>query len=100
MICSGCTGWAPNAARSAVADRIEGPWTELGNPGRGEGAETTFGTQGTFAWGEEGRIIFLADEWRPENAIDGRYVWLEVAWEEGRPILRDCDEVPLPVVPR
>ena len=66
----------------------------------GDGAESTFGTQGTFAWQEEGRILFLADEWRPENAIDGRYVWLEVAWEEGRPILRDCDEVPLPVVPR
>ena len=32
FIGSGCTGWAPNAARSAVADSIWGPWTELGNP--------------------------------------------------------------------
>jgi beta-xylosidase len=27
MISSDCTGWAPNAARSAVADSIWGPWT-------------------------------------------------------------------------
>ena len=87
------------AARSAVADRIEGPWTELGNPARGEGAETTFGTQGTFAWEEQGRIFFLADEWRPENAIDGRYVWLEVTWEGELPVLRDSENVPLPLDP-
>ena len=32
FIASGCTGWAPNAARSAVAKNIAGPWTELKNP--------------------------------------------------------------------
>jgi len=32
LIASDCTGWAPNAARSAVADSIWGPWIELGNP--------------------------------------------------------------------
>ncbi len=32
FIGSGCTGWAPNAARSATAESILGPWTELGNP--------------------------------------------------------------------
>ena len=40
-IASDCTGWQPNAARSAVADNIFGPWTELGNPCRGNGAEQT-----------------------------------------------------------
>ena len=45
LIASGCTGWAPNAARSAVADSIWGPWTELGNPAVGPGAETTFGSR-------------------------------------------------------
>ena len=89
MICSDCTGWAPNAARSAVADRLEGPWTELGNPARGDGAETTFGTQGTYAWQENDRTIFLADEWRPHNAIDGRYVWLDVMWKAKHPVLFD-----------
>ena len=28
LIASGCTGWAPNAARSAVAKNIAGPWME------------------------------------------------------------------------
>src|SRR4030042_1169447 len=28
FIGSGCTGWAPNTARSAVAESIFGPWTE------------------------------------------------------------------------
>ena len=89
FIGSDCTGWAPNAARSAVADSITGPWTELGNPAVDEGGETTYGSQGTFALKlSEDRIIFMADQWRKENAIDGRYLWLPVEWLEGRPVLR------------
>lgn len=34
LIMSGCTGWAPNAGRSAVASSIWGPWKELENPFR------------------------------------------------------------------
>ncbi len=34
LLASDCTGWAPNAARSAVATNIFGPWKELGNPCR------------------------------------------------------------------
>ena len=34
FVASGCTGWDPNPARSAVADSIWGPWKELGNPCR------------------------------------------------------------------
>ena len=32
LIMSGCTGWAPNPGRSAVASSIWGPWKELANP--------------------------------------------------------------------
>lgn len=35
LIASGCTGWAPNAARSAVAKNIAGPWMELKIPAWG-----------------------------------------------------------------
>lgn len=38
LMMSGCTGWAPNAARSAVAESVWGPWRELGNPCEGPGA--------------------------------------------------------------
>ncbi len=87
FIGSGCTGWAPNAARSAVADSIWGPWTELGNPAVGPGAERTFESQSTFVLpvrGRPGAFIFMADRWRPENAIDGRYVWLPILFRNGR----------------
>lgn len=89
FVASGCTGWAPNAARSAVADSLFGPWTELGNPAVGPDADTTFGSQSTFALPlPDGRIILMLDRWCPQNAIDGRYVWLPVQFDNGRPTIR------------
>lgn len=88
MITSGCTGWAPNEARSMVADSLFGEWRELGNPCVGPNAEKTFGAQSTFILPVQGRpdtFIFMADSWRPANAIDGRYVWLPLQFtEDGR----------------
>lgn len=75
------TGWAPNPAVSAVADKLTGPWKELGNPCRGKDAELTFGAQSTYVLpvqGKPGAFIFIADQWRPKDAIDGRYVWLPI----------------------
>jgi hypothetical protein len=77
------TGWAPNPAFAAVADDLHGPWKPLGNPCRGESAELTFGAQSTFVLpvaGHPGEFIFMADRWRPKNAIDGRYVWLPIVF--------------------
>jgi beta-xylosidase len=87
LIASGCTGWAPNAARSAVADSIWGPWTELGNPAVGPDAEVTFHSQSTYVLpvrDRNGAFVFMADRWRPDNAIDGRYVWLPILFRDGR----------------
>jgi len=96
FIGSGCTGWAPNAARSAYADSIWGPWTELGNPCIGPNAEKTFNAQSTYVLpvaGKDGRFIFMADSWRPQNAIDGRYVWLPVEFtKDDKFILRWSDQ--------
>lgn len=81
------TGWAPNPAVSAIADSITGPWRELGNPCRGEGADLTFGAQSTYVLpvvGRPGAFIFIADRWQPKNAIDGRYVWLPIQMESDR----------------
>ncbi len=93
LISSDCTGWNPNPARSAVADSIWGPWTELGNPviGTDEQVATTFGAQSTYvveAPGHPGQFILLTDQWRPENAIDGRYVWLPIQWIDDKPRVR------------
>lgn len=95
FIGSDCTGWAPNAARSAVADSVLGPWAELGNPCEGGDAETTFHSQGTYGLPIEGRpgaFIFMADRWTPKDAIDGRYIWLPIHFEDGRVVLRWQDE--------
>lgn len=91
FIGSGCTGWAPNAARSAAADSMWGPWTELGNPCVGENSEITFGGQSTYLLpvaGHEDAYIAMFDLWRPENAIDGRYMWLPVEFKGERIVLR------------
>ncbi|MHC4199199.1 MAG: glycoside hydrolase family 43 protein [Planctomycetota bacterium] len=91
---SGCTGWRPNAARSAVADSMWGPWRELGNPCVGAEAGTTFDSQSTYILPVAGRkdaFIYMGDRWRPRNAIDGRYVWLPVRFEGERFVLSWLD---------
>lgn len=87
FIGSGCTGWIPNAARSAVAPTIWGPWKELGNPCVGTDSETTFQSQSTYVLpvtGKENAYIFMGDRWVPNNAIDGRYVWLPITFNEDK----------------
>ncbi len=96
LITSGCTGWSANPARHATARSIWGPWTVHGNPCEGERSETTFGSQGTFAFpvrDEEGmptdRWIFMADRWNPADLGASSYLWLEVEFEGDRAILRE-----------
>jgi len=93
LFTSDCTGWAPNAARLLVADSVLGEWEELGNPCIGTNVQTatTFNSQSTFILPVQGRhdaYIFMADRWQPENAIDGRYVWLPIEFRHGVPMVR------------
>jgi beta-glucanase (GH16 family) len=95
MITSGCTGWAPNAARLFSADNIMGEWTEHPNPCTGDGANLTFHSQSTFILPVDGKkdaFVFMADRWTPKNPIDGRYIWLPVLFENGLPMLKWFDE--------
>lgn len=81
LIASGCSGWSPNAARSAVADALQGPWTELGNPCIGPDAELTFRSQGTFilpVQGKSDKFIFMADQWDMKNLGASKYLWLPI----------------------
>jgi len=78
---SGCTAWAPNAARSAVADNPFGPWKELGNPCTGADATNTFHAQSTFVLpqpGHPGEFIFMADRWKQWDLPASSYLWLPV----------------------
>jgi hypothetical protein len=81
MITSRCTGWDPNPAEWAVADFIMGSWKAKGNPCVGPGADTTFDSQGTFAFelaDNTGSFIFMADKWNKTDLKDSRYMWLPI----------------------
>jgi hypothetical protein len=85
LITSACTGWLPNAAMLASADSILGNWTELYNPCKGPGSDSTFLSQSTFVLpvpGKPGRFIFMADRWNKTNLEDSRYVWLPLEFRE------------------
>lgn len=85
LVGSHVTGWDPNAARTAVADSIWGPWTELGNPCLGPGATNTFGGQSTFVLpvaGKPDSFIFIADRWNKTNLPDSRYLWLPIQFKD------------------
>jgi beta-xylosidase len=91
LFSSGCTAWAANAARVSMADNMFGPWEELGNPCCGSGAQiaNTFNSQSAFILPVQGvndAFIFMGDRWNPQDAIDGRYVWLPLEFRHGVPM--------------
>ncbi|MGM9551726.1 MAG: family 43 glycosylhydrolase [Clostridia bacterium] len=81
MVNSGCSGWDPNKADSAVAYNPMGPWYSKGNPCEGDDADITFGGQSCYVFPvdkDNGKFIFMADIWRPSNHSDSRYIWLPI----------------------
>jgi hypothetical protein len=104
MITSGCTGWAPNAARLLIADSMMGSWEYDGNPCIGDDKDLTFHSQSTYILpvkGKKDAFIFMADRWNPENAIDGRYIWLPIQFDgKGIPYLEWINEWDLSVFDR
>lgn len=101
MITSGCTGWAPNAARLLVSNSLLGNWEYVGNPCIGDDKDLTFHSQSTYilpVQGKKDAFIFMADRWNPENAIDGRYIWLPIQFDgKGIPFLEWKNEWDLSV---
>jgi hypothetical protein len=47
--------------------------------------------------GKKDAFIYMGDRWMPDNAIDGRYIWLPINFEAGRPVIRWYDEWDLSV---
>lgn len=91
LIMSGCSGWDPNQARSAIAESPLGPWRELGNPAIGDSTNTTFHSQSSYVLQVGDKYIYMGDRWRPEDAIDGRYIWLPLEFDGEAPKLRWAD---------
>ncbi len=81
LICSGCTGWAPNRARMFYAESLWGPWTPCDSPFEGPGADKTFGGHGTFVFrmpGGADAFVFMADVWNPAHLRRSRHIWLPI----------------------
>ncbi|HMP76108.1 MAG TPA: glycoside hydrolase family 43 protein [Kiritimatiellia bacterium] len=105
LLASGCTGWAPNAARSARAPHPLGPWTELGNPCAGVnpynglGSELTWGMQSTFIFqpvDRPGFFIAMFDLWTPDHPDQALHAWLPIDVAGDRYTIPWRDEWKLP----
>ena len=82
IISSGCTGWSPNPASYAIADKVFGEWKTIGNPCVEDGAQTTYDTQSTCVFKvAEGEYIYMGDRWFSNNLKDSRYVWLPIEFD-------------------
>lgn len=104
MLASGCTGWAPNRLRSAVADHPFGPWTELGDPcAPNDDPPAALGYRSQPANiftipGWDDRAILMADRWCAEDHAEDRHIWLPFSVADGRPRLAWQQEWELPGV--
>lgn len=71
------TGWWPNANLYCVADRLEGPWSEMKHIAHPD--TLTYGSQSTFLLKIQGTekttVIYMGDVWRPYELWDSRYLW-------------------------
>ncbi|MDR1223343.1 MAG: beta-glucanase, partial [Tannerella sp.] len=74
---------------SAVAPSVFGPWEELKNPFTGRDAEVSFHSQSTYVLQAPGRKepVYMGDRWKPDHAIDGRYIWLPVRFDGKQPVI-------------
>ncbi len=75
MITSGCTGWAPNQAKYAVAKSIRGPWSELTNIAD----NTTYHSQSTYILpvnGTKETSYLYGDRWDGKEYFNSKYIFL------------------------
>lgn len=90
LITSSCTGWSPNAATYAVADKMLGPWKEYGNPCHGPGADSTFSAQSTYVQYLKGKgFLFMADIWNKTDLEKSTYIWLPLKIDNGGVVINN-----------
>ncbi len=101
IITSGATGWNANAANYYRSDKILGPYTNMGNPAVGDGANTTFVSQSTAVMtldAASGHYVYMGDRWKNGDYSNGdvkssTYVWLPLEFsEDGALTMRWYDE--------
>ena len=81
LVTSDVSGWKANAAKVFKANNIMGPWKEVGNPCVGEGLESTYNTQSTYAFTMKDNSdlsIMMLERHNRENFMLCSYVWLPI----------------------
>lgn len=91
LITSLCSGWDPNAATYAMADRMMGDWKQQGNPCAGRDSATTFHSQSTFVLplrDKNNTFVFMADRWNKTDLENSGYLWLPLEVNEGKAVIK------------
>jgi hypothetical protein len=78
VVGSHMTGWRPNPNVYATAPTLNGPWTEFHNLAPPEA--NNYDSQSSMLLKVTGSktavVIFMADQWRPRDLWDSRYLWM------------------------
>lgn len=86
MIGSLLTGWWPNPNKYAVAEKLEGPWSEFKD--FAPPTTNTYLSQSTnlvkVVGSKTTAVIYLGDIWRPQEQWDSRYLWMPLEIGDGR----------------
>lgn len=93
MITSFCTGWAPNQAKYAVADSMEGRWSSL----REIGDETTYHSQAAFLFSKGENLYYFGDRWGGDGKayFTSGYCVYPLSVKDGKLFMEPCGEIAL-----
>lgn len=85
VVGSNMTGWRPNPNVFATAPALAGPWTEFRNLAPAD--VNNYDSQSTMllkiAGSKATTVIFMADQWRPHQLWDSRYLWMPLDIVDG-----------------
>ena len=85
VIGSHLSGWHPNPNVYATATSLEGPWTKFKDIALP--ALKTYNSQSSTLLMITGTkataVVFMADQWKPEDLWDSRYLWMPLRIGEG-----------------
>jgi len=79
------TGWRPNPNVYATSPKLSGPWSTFRDIAPPE--TNTYNSQSTMllkiVGSRQTAVIFMADQWRPQQLWDSRYLWMPVEIGDG-----------------
>ena len=79
------TGWRPNPNVYATSPTLSGPWSSFRDIAPPE--TNTYNSQSSMllkiVGSKQTAVIFMADQWRPQQLWDSRYLWMPVEIGDG-----------------